>query len=61
MKNLTKESHFVTEVIGLLLGQEFVEQLVGGYRCRNGLSFVIAIGFYRYEISDIHWFLFSLK
>lgn len=31
MKNLTKESHFATEVIGLLLGQEFVEQLVGGY------------------------------
>lgn len=30
MKNLTKESHFATEVIGLLLGQEFVEQLVGG-------------------------------
>ncbi|KAK5816725.1 inositol-pentakisphosphate 2-kinase [Linnemannia elongata] len=28
MKNLTKESHFATEVIGLLLGQEFVEQLI---------------------------------
>ncbi|KAG0288827.1 Inositol-pentakisphosphate 2-kinase [Linnemannia gamsii] len=28
MKNLTKESLFATEVIGLLLGQQFVEQLI---------------------------------
>ncbi|KAF9151098.1 Inositol-pentakisphosphate 2-kinase [Linnemannia schmuckeri] len=28
MKNLTKESYFATEVIGLLLGQDFVEQLI---------------------------------
>jgi len=46
MKNLTKESHFATEVIGLLLGQEFVEQLVGGYRRRHDLSFVIVINLY---------------
>ncbi|KAK3844154.1 MAG: inositol-pentakisphosphate 2-kinase [Linnemannia gamsii] len=28
MKNLTKEAQFATEVIGLLLGSEFVEQLI---------------------------------
>ncbi|KAG9068558.1 Inositol-pentakisphosphate 2-kinase [Linnemannia hyalina] len=28
MKDLTMESHFATKVIGLLLGQEFVEQLI---------------------------------
>lgn len=61
MKNLTKEAHFATEVIGLLLGQEYVEQLVGAYRRRHGLSFVIVIGIYRDEIADMRWFLFLSK